>query len=50
MNAQKPSPIKKIDTTVDEIKVFLGVTIAIGLVYLPELDDYWRAGSVYGMP
>lgn len=50
LNAQKPSPMKWIDTTIEEIKAFLGVSIAIGLVNLPELDDYWRSGSIYGMP
>ena len=47
--ARKPSTMKWVDTTVEEIQTFLGVVFAMWLVDLPEIDDYRRKGSIYGM-
>ena len=41
--------MKWVNTTVEEIQALLGVILAVGLIKLPEIDDYWHWGSVYGM-
>lgn len=37
-------------TTVNEIKLFLGMIVAMGLHKLPQLEDYWSADVLLGVP
>ena len=46
---KKASTVKWVNTTVEEVQALLGVILAMGLIKLLEIDDYWRRGSVYGM-
>lgn len=46
---KKASTVKWVNTTVEEVQSLLGVILAMGLIKLLEIDDYWRRGSVYGM-
>ena len=46
---KKASTVKWVNTTVEEVQALLGVILAVGLIKLLEIDDYWRRGSVYGM-
>ena len=38
------------DTTVDELRSFLGIFIATGLVSLPNLADYWETNTILSQP
>ena len=38
------------DTNVDELRSFLGIFIATGLVCLPSLADYWETNSIFSQP
>ena len=38
------------NTCIDEIKLFLGIIIAMGLHKLPRLEDYWSSDSLLGVP
>ena len=38
------------DTSVEELRTFLGIFIATGLVFLPNLQDYWETDSIYSQP
>ena len=38
------------DTNVDELRLFLGIFIATGLVSLPNLADYWETNSIFSQP
>ena len=38
------------DTSVDELRTFLGIFIATGLVSLPNLQDYWETDSIFSQP
>jgi len=38
------------DTNVDELRSFLGMFIATGLVPLANLGDYWRTKSIFSQP
>ena len=38
------------DTNVDELRSFLGIFIATGLVSLPSLADYWETDSIFSQP
>ena len=46
---KKPSPMPWKDTNVNEMKAFFGVVLAMGLIKLPELEDYWREDTMYSM-
>ena len=38
------------DTSVDEMRSFLGIFLATGLVCLPNLEDYWEVNSIFSQP
>ena len=38
------------DTSLNEVKAFLGLIIAMGLKRLPSYRDYWSSNSILGMP
>ena len=38
------------DVTFDEMKVFIGLTLLMGLVKLPRLDLYWTKDSLFHVP
>ena len=38
------------DTTVNEIKLFVGMIIAMGLHQVPQLEDYWSSDMLLGVP
>ena len=38
------------DTSVDELRTFLGIFIATGLMSLPNLQDYWETDSIFSQP
>ena len=38
------------NTSVEELRTFLGIFIATGLVSLPNLQDYWETDSIYSQP
>uniref|UniRef100_A0A1B6J0Q3 PiggyBac transposable element-derived protein domain-containing protein n=1 Tax=Homalodisca liturata TaxID=320908 RepID=A0A1B6J0Q3_9HEMI len=42
-------PLDWIDTTIDEMKKFVGIMIVMGLVPLPTVDKYWAKGNIYGV-
>ena len=51
--ALQPPPGKRYkwyNTCIDEIKLFLGIIIAMGLHKLPRLEDYWSSDSLLGVP
>jgi hypothetical protein len=42
------SSYKLYETTVEEIKLFLGMILAMGIHQLPQLEDYWSMPSLLG--
>ena len=38
------------DTNVDELRPFLGIFIATGLVSFPNLEDYWETNTILSQP
>ena len=50
-HTKKASTIKWVGTTVEEMQALLGVILAMGmgLIKLPEIDDYLRESSIYGI-
>ena len=38
------------DTCVSEMKLFLGIIIMMGLVQLPQMEDYWSTDNLLGAP
>ena len=36
-----------INTTVDEIKSFIGIKLIMGVVGMPSMDDYWAEDTRY---
>lgn len=38
------------DITIEELKAFLGILLAMGLVELPKLHDYWALNSLTSVP
>ena len=50
--AQNPAGdlYKQCDTSVDEIELFLGMIIAMGLHQLPAYSDYWSSDILLGVP
>ena len=47
VNAAKPSPMIWFDTCVEEMQAFFGVIIAMGVVRMPEFDDYWSTDPIF---
>lgn len=43
-------PTSWIEVTLEELKAFLGLTIATGIHSLPSLGDYWKDDWVLGLP
>lgn len=50
LTAKKPSSMKWIDTTPQEMEAFFAMMIAMGVANLPELDDYWAKDQIFYMP
>lgn len=50
MTNLKPSPMKWLATTAEEMMAFIGMNIAMGIANLPEIDDYWSKSSLFYMP
>jgi hypothetical protein len=46
----KASPMAWADVSVAEMQAFIGVVVAMGLVRLPELDDYWSTDMIMRHP
>ena len=49
---QNPPPpsLNWTDVCADEIKLFLGMTLIMGVHKLPELEDYWSGDALLGVP
>ena len=47
VNAAKPSPMIWFDTCVEEMQAFFGFIIAMGVVRMPEFDDYWSTDPIF---
>jgi len=45
-NSAKPSTMAWTDTCFEEVQAFFGVIIAMGVVRLPEFDDYWSTDPI----
>ena len=39
-----------VDVTVEEMMAFVGLVIAMGVVRLPEIDDYWATDPILQHP
>lgn len=48
--AAKPSPLKWLPTTPEEIKAFVGVCIAMGIIKLPAIADYFSTEPILSHP
>jgi len=48
--ADKPSSMEWADVTVEEMMAFIGLVIAMGVVRLPEIDDYWATDPILQHP
>src|SRR6218665_986120 len=48
--AAKPSPMPWNDVDLKEIQAFIGLIIAMGVVRMLELDDYWSTDVLLGNP
>lgn len=46
----RPSNMQWTDVSEEEIMAFLGVVMAMGIVNLPELDDYWATCAITSLP
>ena len=46
----KPSVMEWVDVTVEEMMAFVGLVIAMGVVRLPEIDDYWATDPMLQHP
>jgi len=46
----KPDDDKWKDITFEELKAFLGILIAMGLLDLPKFHDYWSRGNLLSVP
>ena len=44
-----PSSMKWTNITVEEIMAYIGVVIAMGIVRLPEVSDYWSTSGILQM-
>ena len=38
------------DITIADMKAFMGIFLAVGLVELPKFHDYWGRDAVYALP
>ena len=41
---------KRVDVTEAELLAFFGVTLAMGLINLPKMRDYWSTSSFMSVP
>jgi len=48
--ASKPSTMPRQDVTVEELQAFTWIIIAMGVIHLPEVDDYWSTVSIIQHP
>jgi len=46
----KPSAMEWVDVTVEQMMAFVGLVVAMGVVRLPEIDDYWAIDPILQHP
>ena len=48
--ASKPSTMEWVNVSVEDMMAFMGLVIAMGVVRLPEMDDYWSTDPIMQHP
>lgn len=46
---KQASTVKWLNSALEKLQVLFGVILAMGLIKLPEIDDYWLEGALTGM-
>ena len=49
VDVNKPPKQKWNELTKEELKAFFGVVIAMGIIEIPDINYYWRTGSIFEM-
>ena len=48
--AQQNNRPKWVDVSTDEVWIFLGIVVLMGIYWLPQIKDYWSMDRLLGVP